>query len=371
MAGQVDGARARRAYNPHSPMPVPAPRRPNLPKLIEELSSPDAARRESAAARLTIIGAAAVARLRVAAADAATPDARIAALRTLAGIAGAGATAAKAAVAALASPVDALAAEGIDVLRALLHDDDEAAATTALEHLTQLALSAAAPMARRHAALDALAALPDPLLTPILDALASDANPELAARGRRAPRRPPGATLDDVLDGKRLPDTPAALAALIDAAGSAAPVTDLRRAIDLVRARERQEHEAGRDDRRAAWMLVRGQLHRALADRDSHIALYDLRETLEQADLPLTVDFLAAVMQVGDESCLDGLAARWVAAAADRWLRGEIEQAVRTIVDRKALTRADPALVKLLGRLPAAGPLVAMAPRKRHPHPRN
>lgn len=347
-------------------MPGPRPRRPNLTKLIDDLSSADAARRESAAARLTIAGQAAVQPLRaLVATDEAAADARVAALRTLAGIGGAHAAAADAAVATLAGPVDALALEGIDVLRTMLDErEDETAATTALEHLTRIALSAAAPVERRRAAIDALSGLPEPLLRPILEAVASDADPALAARGR-ATRRQQGATLADVLADGQLPDPPAAMSALIDAAGSTVPVTDLRRVIELVRAREQREAEAGHDDRRAAWRLIRGQVHRALGDRDSQVALYDLRETLEEAEAPVTVDFLAAAMKVGDENCLDGLAAQWVAAGTDRWLRDQLELAVRSIVNRKALTRADPVFVRLLGRLPAAGPLVAIAPKRR------
>src|SRR5690606_28036598 len=348
---------------------MPGPRRrPNLSKLIDDLSSADAARRESAAARLAIAGQAAVQPLRaLVATDEAAAEARVAALRTLAGIAGAHATAAAAAVATLDSPVDALAAEGIDLLRTMLEGrEDETAATTALEHLTQLALSAAAPVERRRAAIDALSGLPETLLRPILEALASDADPALAARGAAA-RRQQGPTLADVLAGGQPPDSPAALSALIDAAGSTAPVTDLRRATGLVRGRERREGEAGHHDRRGAWRLIRGRVHRALGDRDSQVALYDLRETLEQADAPVTVDFLAAAMKVGDENCLDGLAARWVTAGTDRWLRDQLELAVRSIITRRSLTRADPVFVRLLGRLPAAGPLVAIAPRTRRP----
>ena len=86
-------------------------------------------------------------------------------------------------------------------------------------NIPPIALWAAAPVERRRAAIDALSGLPEPLLRPILEAVASDADPALAARGR-ATRRQRDATLADVLADGQLPDSPAAMSALIDAAGS-------------------------------------------------------------------------------------------------------------------------------------------------------
>jgi hypothetical protein len=135
------------------------------------------------------------------------------------------------------------------------------------------------------------------------------------------------------------------------------PVTALRRLLDEIRARERGT--AG--DSQLAWMAVRGQVHLILAARSSRIGLYDLRETIGRAEGPLPVGFLAAAGAVGDASCLDALAAAWVAAVENRWWRDHLADAFRAIVRRDALTRKHPVLRRILERRPAAGVLVALA----------
>ena len=61
---------------------------------------------------------------------------------------------------------------------------------------------------------------------------------------------------------------------------------------------------------RAAWQNARGALHQALALRGSRVAVYDLRETIEQSRGPLPTSFVAALHVVGDASCLEPIAGR-------------------------------------------------------------
>jgi hypothetical protein len=105
---------------------------------------------------------------------------------------------------------------------------------------------------------------------------------------------------------------------------------------------------------------VRGALHQALALRGSRVALYDLRESLTEsaggaASTPLPVTFLAALHVLGDESCLEPIAAAFVRANPDdeRW-RQQLASAFRTIVKRQKLTRRHAALKRITARWPAA-----------------
>src|SRR5690348_16312322 len=139
----------------------------DVARLVDELASGDALRRESAAARLTIIGAPAAARVAALAANpTATPEARRAALHTLAGIDDRRAVAI--ATDALGDASDVVSLEAIDVLASEARGDS-AASTSAFEQLTELAFNPQQPAARRLAVLAALRGLPPHLLAPIDD----------------------------------------------------------------------------------------------------------------------------------------------------------------------------------------------------------
>jgi hypothetical protein len=157
-----------------------------------------------------------------------------------------------------------------------------------------------------------------------------------------------------------LPDHPEVVAAVLREDGDRTSVTVLRRLVDQIRSREK----AARPADQPRWAAVRGQVHQVLAVGGSRLALYDLKETLETAEAPLPVGFLAAVTSVGDVSCLEPLATAWAAAGPDdRWWREHLSDAFRAIVKRERLTRRHPALKKILDKLPAAGVLVASARR--------
>jgi hypothetical protein len=145
------------------------------------------------------------------------------------------------------------------------------------------------------------------------------------------------------------------------------PVTSLRRLVELLRTREKTEPAPADRD---AWRTVRGEVHLALAHRGSGVALYDLRETLEQPDTTVGAAFLAAAHAVADISCLEAVAARWSAAAHDRWLRDQFEQIFRVIVERSESNRDATIMTRLLKKQPGAGPLIATVPRRRASGPR-
>ena len=61
-------------------------------------------------------------------------------------------------------------------------------------------------------------------------------------------------------------------------------LTELQHVVDHIRAREQREPDAMR---REEWRAVRGGVHQALAARNSRLALYDLRDSLMDADHPV------------------------------------------------------------------------------------
>ena len=110
-----------------------------------------------------------------------------------------------------------------------------------------------------------------------------------------------------------------------------------------------------RAERRAEWQSVRGALHQALALRGSRVALYDLRESLEQAAGTLPVSFLAALHVVGDRSCLDPLAAAWSrASAGEAHWRHQLAAAFRMIARREKITQRHAVMKRIAARWPDA-----------------
>jgi hypothetical protein len=188
-----------------------------------------------------------------------------------------------------------------------------------------------------------------------------------------APAEAAAALWRDALDG-RLPDAAACLREVIAMKGSAAPLSELQRLIDVVRGCEvlppalsspKPERSAdalakaeGGNQRNhetsAEWRATRGLLHQALALRGSRVALYDLRETFLGAAEPLPVSFLTAMHAVGDASCLDALAS--ALARADgrdaRW-RQQLIAAFRAVARRERITRRHAVMKRALARCPA------------------
>jgi hypothetical protein len=331
-------------------------KRPELADLLARLASPNEAERESAVARLTLLGALALPKLAALARNDSTPDhARAGALRVLAATGGSAAI--EAAAAALLSKAPAVVDAACDLLGRWAREPGSDGAK-ALDELAGLALSSDAPADSRLSAIAALEGQPDELMRPIYDALARDPSSRIVSRAARA-QVGVAWSLDALID-RGLPDDPALVAVAVRDEGAETPVTDLRRAIDLVRARE----AAVADDERPVWRAIRGSLHEALAVRGSRIAVYDLREAFEEADAPLPIGFLTAAAAVGDPATLEGIAAAWESAERDRWYRDHLVDVFGAIVRREALTREHATLKRILTRRPSTSALVALAPKR-------
>jgi hypothetical protein len=292
-----------------------------LERLLADLAHADATRRDAAVARLRVIGPRTFPHLTTLIGDAQAPSiARAAALSVLEGFDDARVIAlARTALKELDTDI---ALSAIGVLRGWLTREH---GTHALEAVTAAALDKRRDGSVRLAALDALSELPPELVAPIRE---------------RAP-----------VDGGDRPalDDPASCGAWIAEHGASAPLSALHDAVAGARERELRE-SAGR--RRDEWTRMRGAAHLALAQRGSRVAVYDLRESFDQAKRPLPADFLAAAARVGDESCLEPLARAWAGAKSEPWWRSRLMETAADVVGRLKLTGRNATLKRLRAKWP-------------------
>ncbi len=320
-------------------------------QLIESLSSDDEVRREAAIARLAISGARAVEGLRRAYAAAVDPETKIAILRALEP-SGDRRTLAIAR-AAIAEGGD-VGAAGAAALRGLLDSTDASTGAEALDVIIAAALDPSADRRVRLAAFDALQGMPEPVRARVAEALETD--PGNRRTGGAADLSRDAAATDavwrDALEG-RLTDTPGPLREAAPTKTAVAGLSDLQKLIDAVRTREGSEKVAARRDE---WRRLRGTLHQALALRGSRLAVYDLRETLEDSRDALPASFLAALHVVGDQSCLEPLAAAYARTPVGdaRW-RLQLAAAFRAIARREKITRRHAVVKRIAARWPEAG----------------
>lgn len=334
-------------------MPIRPSSSAEIRQLIDALGGTDEVRRESAVARLAVIGARAAEHL-LQEFPSATGAARAGMLRAFDAIGEARAL--PLARAALPDRSPETVAAAIGVLRGFLDSPQPALARDALDALVATALDGGRPAAARLAALDALRVLPDDVREAVRTNLVDDADP--VVRARAAPPRPEGAASErddagwaSAVDG-RLPATPALLKQALAARRGTARLTELQRLVDHLRAREQRESDAGR---REEWRAVRGAVHQALAARNSRLALYDLRDSLLEPER-LPVAFLAALEEIGDATCLETLAAAYDASSrsGDAWWREHVATAFRAIIQREGLTRRHAAVKRTMARWPEA-----------------
>jgi len=312
--------------------------------LIADLAAGSSVTRETAVARLTLLGTRAVERLIVTARSVADANARTAAWRALEAIGDSRAL--EPALAVLGSPeADPLvSAAAAGVARAHVRGTHGAAA---VDRLATVLLDRTRHETLRLAALRALRDLEPATIAPILTALANDPNSTIRAEagqtdaGATRGVEDPAAAVTRAADGD-LPDDPASLRLALNLAAASVSPAVLRTVVDKVREREGAETAAARDQ----WRLTRAAAHVALAHRGSRLALYDLRESLETAKGPLPVEFLAALMLVGDASCLEAIA-RAHAKAKDAWWRRHLADAFAAIVAREKLTRRHTVLKRI------------------------
>jgi hypothetical protein len=138
---------------------------------------------------------------------------------------------------------------------------------------------------------------------------------------------------------------------MLEREGRVAPLPLLGRLVEMSRAMEESETASSR---RTEWQAARAAAHLALAERNSRLALYDLRESLSAVPGPLPVGFLAAIERIGDASCLDELAAAHTRAraAGDPWWLEHLATVFREIIRREHLTRRSPAVKRVLAKYP-------------------
>jgi len=326
--------------------------------LVDALGAEDDVQREAAIARLGVIGPRAVDRLTDAYAKTSNRGAHLAILRALEVIGNHRSV--PLAQQALAEGGDvAVAATG--VLRALLVSSHAATAAAALDTVVATTLDVSRDRRLRLAAFDALfdvlRELPPDLRARVTDALRSDAGrgtsdvADLMTMADREAARAE-AVWKDAVEG-RLPEAPEELREALATRGASAPLNTLRALVDAVHARER---EAPENDvaARHGWLALRGALHQALALRGSRVALYDLRETIEEGATRLPASFLAALHVLGDVSCLAPLAAAWGAdttADAAKW-RHQLAAAFKAVAQREKATKRHAVMKRIAARWP-------------------
>jgi hypothetical protein len=323
-------------------------------QLIAALGAEDEVGRESAVARLAVLGERAVEHL-LQEFPAAPGRVRAGMLRALE--ASGDPRALAVARGALQDGSAAVQTAAIGTVRAFLASPRAGVARDALDALIAVALDRTRIGMVRIAAYEALRELPADVRDPIRDSLAADADPDVSGRVRgAAPERDPSVWRDAVAG--RLPASPANLKTALTSARTAARLTDLLRVVDHLRAQEQRETDRAR---REEWRALRGAVHQALAARNSRLALYDLRDSVLTADrLPVT--FLAALEEIGDATCLEPLAAAYDGSSrsSDTWWREHVATAFRSIVQREGLTRRHAALKRIMSRWPdAAADLMA------------
>ena len=319
--------------------------------LLANLASADGVTREAAVARLTVIGARAVERL-IALVESTSPAApaaaRAAALRVLEGVGDPRAL--DPALDALDDPDEGVAAAAASAARPFIRGRR---GSIAVDRLTAVAVDTARPGRVRAAAVQTLSTLERSTLAPLWKALRGDPDPSVRAlvEPRAANTSPAGTRADEgvALLGnaaeRELPDDPAAVRDALAHAGNAVALSLLHRIIERVRDREAAEAGAVR---RGEWMRARAAAHAALAHRGSRLAVYDLRESLESADAPLPVEFLAALALVGDRSCLEPIAAAYAHARGNQgWWRQHLADAFRAIAARERITRRNAVIKKI------------------------
>ena len=329
-------------------VPIKASASAEIRQLIAALGGNDDVQREAAIARLAVIGARAVDALLTAYSSTTDTDLRIAVLRALESSGDPRTiTVARQAIADRGDVAIAAAT----ALRGLLESMHGPTATEALDLLVATVLDPAADRALRMAAFDALHAMPEGVRARIVEALKTDPDPQMKARTLDSSRG--AATADviwqDALEG-RLPGKAESLREAAQTRASAAAFTALQKMIDAVRTREGSVAGA----RKAEWQAVRGALHQALALRGSRVAVYDLRESVQDARGPLPSTFLAALHVVGDESCLEPLAAAYMRTRSNPRWQSQLAAAFHAIARRERITRRHAIMKRISARWPDA-----------------
>lgn len=275
-------------------------------QLVAELRQDDAVRREAAIARLRVLGTRAVAKVAALVRHDAHTATRVAALRVLEGIDDPQVV--DVGLVALDDGERDVRIGAIGLLRPWVTRE---AGTRVMDALVAIALDRAQDGGVRLAALDSLSDLPRDIVQPIIE--------QTSVESRGPDNFDEPAIVQEWLSTHR----DATLSQLHDV---------------IVRIREIEAKEPGAT-RRRLWATARGAVHAVLAQRDSRIALYDLRETFDAADGPLPADFVTAATTIGDAACVEPLARAWSAASTSEVIwRKRLSDAAAALVKRHRLT---------------------------------
>ena len=320
--------------------------------LLADLCGDDAVARETAGARLTVIGVRAIPHLIVAFDRSASAGARVAILKVLE------ATPDRRSAELGAEQLEsdgtdpAVRAAAVGLLGAYLESPES---TRVLDTLTAFILDTGRPDALRLHALDVIERALPQVLNPLRPRLAEDSSSAIrawasASASTGTPVIEPRLAIEAAAAGE--PADPRFLRELVPAGSADTPLPTLHRLIEV--ARDREAKAPGTPER-GEWLAVRGMVHLALARRASRVAVYDLRETLARAAGPLPEGFADAAGLVGDGACLESIAEQLARtpASPDAAVRGwhdDLVRAGRAIVARERLTRRH-AVMKKIARL--------------------
>ncbi len=312
--------------------------------LIEALRRGPGVERDGAVARLTVIGERGVPHLLDLLADTAAPAAaHVVALSVLETTSDTRAF--DAALARLDDPRTEIARAAAAVIRRWLSGD---AGDLALDRLAGVALDRTRDARVRLAALAAVADLPADTRAPLWNVLAGDDDPQVRAFVS-APAVTEGVV--DTAPAAPVAGTPTDVRRWIDRLAADTPLQTLHQLVEYIRGREAQASSAAD---RAAWTTTRAEAHQVLAARDSRVALYDLRETLEAAHGPLPPAFLQAAERIGDGTILEPLARVYVEVGGEAWWRNRVCAAARGIIARQKLTARHAAMKRVKAKYPTA-----------------
>jgi hypothetical protein len=334
--------------------------------LLADLCGDDPVARETAEARLTVIGVRAIPHLIVAFDRAASAVARTVILKVLEATPDRRSAELGAEQLEADGADPAVRAAAVGLLGAYL---ESAESSRVLDTLTPFILDAERPDALRLHALDVIERALPHVLEPLRTRLAEDPSSAIRAwasvsAATGTPVIDPRLAIEAAAAGE--PADPRFLRELVPAGSADAPLPTLHRLVEVARDREAAAGAADGE----AWLAVRGAVHLALARRASRVAVYDLREAIGRAAAPLPEGFAEAAGLVGDAACLEAIAellAR-TRTETDSRMRGwqrDLVQAGRSIVERERLTRRHAVMKKIVRLSPdVASALLAPAIRQ-------
>jgi hypothetical protein len=294
-------------------MPIRSSSVSGIDQLITNLQKKSKIKRDAAVARLRIVGSRSIPRLIAIIKSDANATVRAAALSALE--TSNDSRARNSAMATLSDKHESVTLAAIIVMRNWLSTDADAMTVDAL---VTLVLDPNRSQTVRQAALHALADLPENLVQPLRQQLAQ----EIGIKNLTT-------------EPTELANNPATALEWLNTKENKATLSEIHQLITYARA---QERACENSSEQAAWCHLRGATHAVLANRNSRVALYDLRESIEKASKPLPLDYLLAIRSIGDATCLEPLGRAWSRASTEPWWCQQLADAAKNIMNREKLT---------------------------------